>query len=53
MDNDKIEIITATGAAVHALQVLSGEVKRYIKIEDVKAHIKVRFYSEKALMMVF
>ena len=31
MDGE-LEIITATGAAVHALQVLSGEVEPYIKI---------------------
>ena len=28
----ELEIITATGAAIHALQVLSGEVEPYIKI---------------------
>ena len=32
----QLEIITATGAAIHALQVLSGEVEPYIKILENK-----------------
>jgi len=32
--SDELEVITATGAAVHALQVLSGEVEPYIKITE-------------------
>jgi len=28
----ELEIITSTGAAIHALQVLSGEVEPYVKI---------------------
>ena len=30
--DDKLEVITAEGAATHALQVLNGEVEPYIKI---------------------
>ena len=32
----ELEIITATGAALHALQVLSAEVEPYVEIEQQK-----------------
>ena len=41
---DELEIITAKGAAIHALQVLNGEIEPYIKIteyEDDKSDMTI------------
>ena len=32
----QLEIITATGAAIHALQVLNGEVQPYVDVNDIQ-----------------
>src|SRR5690606_37653463 len=32
--DEQLETITATGAAIHALQVCSGEIEPYIKIQN-------------------
>ena len=37
---EELEVITATGAALHALQVLNGEVEPYIKVSQEETRLK-------------